>query len=51
MSHNETLFGVAEYQLDLLPRYSGEPFQKIVNSGAPFKVFEQGAHGDSAMLE
>lgn len=32
---------------DLIRGHSGKPFQKLVNSGARFKIFEECPHGDA----
>jgi len=41
LDFNEALLGVLENRNDLVQSYSGKPLQKLINSRARFKIFEQ----------
>jgi hypothetical protein len=38
--NRQALLGMAQYHFDMLARHSRKPFKKIINSGAPFEIFE-----------
>jgi hypothetical protein len=47
----ETPLHVSQHKLDLLRRYSREPFQGLVNPRAAFEIFKERLHGHTPALE